>query len=234
MLRVDLRAPIWRALAASVAIHLVVALLIPAIPQSSAPESVEIISFARVSRVAIERRKAPTPNQPRAQAGQKRSVPELSAPRPQSTPVPKRGVAVTPIPAIVSPVEHTAAPNVAASPIQGAAAGSPMPLPPATPTPQPTQVGVANGRAAGMLPFGAEEHDPVLDPNVLRQLLALNVHVTLIVIVDEDGRSKTVQFDRPIDPQLAQKIQSLLADANWDPAVCGGGIACEGRTTIKL
>ena len=33
---------------------------------------------------------------------------------------------------------------------------------------------------------------------------------------------------------LQNRIESLLADASWDPAICGGGVSCEGRATIKL
>ena len=52
--------------------------------------------------------------------------------------------------------------------------------------------------------------------------------------VGEDGRTEEVAFDPPIDPQTESRIRSLLADANWDPAVCGGGVACEAHATIKL
>ncbi len=89
-------------------------------------------------------------------------------------------------------------------------------------------------RPSGYLPFGAEQPDPVLDPNIVRQLSALGVHVTLVVTVGDDGRTESVAFQPPLDPSLEGRIRSLLADANWDPAVCGGGVACEGHATIKL
>jgi hypothetical protein len=69
---------------------------------------------------------------------------------------------------------------------------------------------------------------------VRKQLDALGTHVTVLVMVGEDGRTESVYFDPPIDPQLENRIRTLLADATWDPAVCGGGVACEGRATIKL
>lgn len=76
---------------------------------------------------------------------------------------------------------------------------------------------------------------PVLDPHVRAQLTArFNVRVTLIVTVGDDGRTKRVEFHPPLDPQTEAQIRRLLADANWDPAVCGGGIACQGIATIKL
>ncbi|MGB9650580.1 MAG: hypothetical protein WCB01_02135, partial [Candidatus Cybelea sp.] len=84
------------------------------------------------------------------------------------------------------------------------------------------------------LPFGAQQPDPVLDPDVRKQLDALGAHVTLIVTVGEDGRTENVSFRPPVDPQLETRIRSLLADASWDPAVCGGGVSCEAQATIKL
>ena len=222
-----------RAIVLSLAIHLVVALLIPPMAYSSSQEAVETITFVKIPHIVIEHRPTPRPYRPRTAAARAGIVPELSAPRPHPTPRPQRGIEASPVPLPVA-VTKTAAPAIAATPLQGEAAGSPAPSPEASATPAPTNVGVVHGRAAGYLPFGAEVPDPVLDPDVRKRLEALGVHVTLVVLVGEDGRTKTVQFDRPIDPQLQAKIQALLADANWDPAVCGGGIACEGSATIKL
>jgi hypothetical protein len=84
------------------------------------------------------------------------------------------------------------------------------------------------------MPFGAEQPVPVLDPVVLKQLTALGVHLTLTVTVGDDGKTKTVAFDPSIDDPMKSRIQGLLADASWDPAVCGGGVACEGTATIRL
>ena len=82
--------------------------------------------------------------------------------------------------------------------------------------------------------FGAEQPDPVLDPGVRNQLDALGAHVTLAVTVGEDGRTENIVFNPPIDPNVESRIRSLLADASWDPAVCGGGVSCEAQATIKL
>ena len=84
------------------------------------------------------------------------------------------------------------------------------------------------------MPFGAEQPEPVLDPSVRKELDALGAHVTLVVTVGDDGRTESVDFQPPIDPALESRIRSLLSDASWDPAVCGGGVACEGRATIKI
>ncbi len=86
----------------------------------------------------------------------------------------------------------------------------------------------------GVSPFGAEQ-PPVLDPRVKAALLQrFNVHVVLIITVGEDGKTKKVEFHPPLDDATQRAIQTLLANANWDAAVCGGGVSCEGVATIKL
>ena len=60
------------------------------------------------------------------------------------------------------------------------------------------------------------------------------VHVTLVVTVDENGRTENVSFQPPLDAQTERAIETLLASATWDAAVCGGGVTCEGTATIKL
>jgi hypothetical protein len=74
-----------------------------------------------------------------------------------------------------------------------------------------------------------------LDPGVRSQLQKIvSGHVTLIVTVGEDGHTKRVVFEPPIDPAAERDIQAILAQANWDAAVCGGGVTCDGVATIKL
>jgi hypothetical protein len=86
----------------------------------------------------------------------------------------------------------------------------------------------------GVLPLGAAQ-EPILDPSVRSQLQKrVNVHVTLLVTVGEDGKTKHITFQPPVDAQIEQEIESILAAANWDAAVCGGGVSCEGVATIKL
>jgi hypothetical protein len=84
------------------------------------------------------------------------------------------------------------------------------------------------------MPFGADEPDPVLDPKSLKQLQALGVHVTLVVTVGDDGKTKRVDFHPPLDPQIEAQVRALLVAANWDPAYCGGGIPCQKDTNITL
>jgi pyruvate/2-oxoglutarate dehydrogenase complex dihydrolipoamide acyltransferase (E2) component len=111
---------------------------------------------------------------------------------------------------------------------------------PAAPSPQPATTlapraieGEGGSDRGGVLPLGATQ-DPVLDPSVRAQLEKLSVHVTLVVTVGEDGHTKRVQFQPALDTQTEQTIESMLASANWDAAVCGGGVSCEGTATIKL
>jgi hypothetical protein len=83
------------------------------------------------------------------------------------------------------------------------------------------------------MPLGVSD-TPVLDPSVRKALLALGVHVRLTITVDSAGRTKNVAFQPPLDASVEEQIRTLLASASWDPAVCGGGMTCEGQATITL
>ncbi len=223
-----------RATLASVGIHVLVALAIPALAwtESSAPR-VETVSFTHIVRVEIKPPKAVQP------------PPRAVAPRRSTKAIVNfahhaRIVAATPhrhappAPAIAS--NAPVAPDVAAVPRTGTGNADTNAVPNATPSPVIRQVASTGARPqpGGYLPFGAQQPDPVLDPDVRKELDALGAHVTLIVTVGEDGRTENVTFQPPIDPQLETRIRSLLADASWDPAVCGGGVSCEAQTMIKL
>jgi hypothetical protein len=229
----DSKHPMGRALLASTGFHVLAAALIPALAftmTSGAP--VETITFVRIPRIQIERRQPPQP-QPQAVAPARSTTRVIS----ETTRV---ELAHTALHRISSPPPATAyrqsmAPVVAAVPRAGSGTTGGEAAPQATAPPQARAVSATVGRdTGGYLPFGAQQPDPVLDPSVRKQLTALGAHVTLVVTVGEDGRTKAVRFDPEVDAQLQSRIQSLLADANWDPAVCGGGIACEGQATIKL
>jgi hypothetical protein len=219
---------------ASVALHAFAALLIPALAfmPSSAPP-VETISFVHVTRIVIEPKPKAVP-QPRAQAPHhsKFIVRSLSTAlelahvqshrKASPPPLIDRDVSLAPVVG-QSQVGNGTAANVKQAEPQ--------------PSSQPATRAVASvaGRdTGGYLPFGAQQPDPVLDPNVLKALGTLGIHVTIVVTVDENGKTETVAFEPPIDPKTEKQIQSMLADAEWDPAVCGGGVSCEGRATIKL
>ena len=221
-----------QAMFASIALHLIVAYFIPTIAwlRGEAP-SIETLSFVRVTHIAVE---TPRP-----------VVHPLAATAPQHAPVvhltkshPHHAQAKTHTRALTAPNKASRAPIVATEETPGRVAmQSSATGPPAAPaTPQTEQVASTETRhdVGGYMPLGATQPDPVLDPGVLKALNALKVHTTLTVIVDENGHTKSVVFDPPIDQKSEAQIRTMLADAAWDPAVCGGGVACEGRTTIKL
>ena len=218
---------------ASVAIHVAVALAIPALAwTASTVPSVETISFRHILHIEVVPPRAPAPP-PRATAPHVNIKPAINfanhvhviaaVPRRHASPLPvvASNAPAAPAAGVVQragtgTTDSNAAPNVTPSPLARAVAS------------------VGRHQVGGYLPFGAEQPDPVLDPNVRKQLDTLGAHVTVLVMVGEDGRTESVFFDPPIDPQIESRIRTLLADASWDPAVCGGGVACEGRATIKL
>lgn len=241
---------LWRALAASVGLHLLLALFLPVWTAqiSAGLQPVEAITFAHVARVRIQR--PPAASLPalvprtlhradRVTFARTRS--ELTAhtnnphERPSVEPAP-RGQALAasaPRPAVVHSNALYARPVASADVSMQQAQAAPSPQPLATQGTRPV-AGTGTSDRGGVLPLGATQ-DPVLDPNVLAKLAKrFPVHVTLIVTVDEEGHTKRVVFQPPIDAQTEQAIQALLADANWDAAVCGGGVSCEGTATIKL
>jgi hypothetical protein len=220
--------------AASIALHALVALLVPALAwmPSSAPP-VETISFIPVTRIQIQPKPRAVP-QPRPQAPRHSRIVVRSL----STQIELAHVQshkrASPPPLIARDV--SVAPAIGQSQVgNGTAARAAETEPQPTATPVARTVSSVGGHdAGGYLPFGAEQPDPVLDPSILKQLGGLGVHVTLVVTVNEDGKTEQVLFVPPIDPKIEKQIESLLADAAWDPAVCGGGVSCEGRVTIKL
>jgi hypothetical protein len=217
---------------ASLLLHALVAALIPAlawVPTSTPP--VETISFIRVSHIQIVRPK-PKP-QARSAAPVFRRVASLSVATHRDLAHLRRRKA-SPPPAIVKAV--SAAPVIAqAAQVGNGTSSTGQAAPQATATPAAREVSsIGNHQTGGYLPFGADQPDPVLDPGIRKQLAALGVHVTLLVTVGEDGRTKRVVFQPPVDPKIEKQIENLLADASWDPAVCGGGISCQADATIHL
>lgn len=242
-----------RAFLASLFVHALVALLIPAWTrsQSAGMQPVETISFARIARVRIERLHTPQP------------APQVTAPhtphrdarirfarvrtelakndrsKSKRTPPPQRGPRGEIATAPNAAKELNQAPLVAQAAAHTPAAVTTPPVPDATPRPQSTADRDVNGNGShetgGVLPFGASMSEPVLDPKVHEELARrFKVHVTLRVIVGDNGRTKSVVFNPPIDSGTEHAIEALLAEANWDAAVCGGGIACEGTAVITL
>jgi hypothetical protein len=239
-----------RAFAASLVIHAFVAFIIPLMPSAvpRGPEAVETISFARVAHVHIERHadQRPLPvampktnrRSPRVTFERKRA--ELTAknhnPRTRRTAIAGTQGQIAAAPRQTQPREP--------APLVARAAGTPPPqdqtlqrVPGASPNPQGTaeiaMTGSGINDRGGVSPFGAEQ-PPVLDPRVKNSLKQLNVHVTLLVTVGEDGHTKKIEYHPPLDAQMQHVIESLLANAAWDAGVCGGGVSCESIATIKL
>ncbi|HLX26573.1 MAG TPA: hypothetical protein VKR05_06235 [Candidatus Cybelea sp.] len=218
---------------ASVALHVAVALAIPALAwTASTATPVETISFKRILHIDVVPPRAPA-RPPRAVAPRVDVKPAINFANHVhvAAAIPRRHASPTPVVASNAP----AAPFAGVVQRAGTGTTDSNAAPNVTPSPQARAVAsLGQHRVGGYLPFGAEQPDPVLDPNVRKELDALGTHVTVLVMVGEDGRTESVFFDPAIDPQLETRIRALLADASWDPAVCGGGVACEGRATIKL
>ncbi len=222
-----------RATLASVGIHLLVALLIPALAWTvSATSPVETISFTHILRIQVTPPR-PARQPPRAIAPHHNVRPHVAFAKSVHT------VAVSPhrhaSPAPMALHAEPAAPAVATVSQAGQGNANAATQPNVTPSPTARAVAsVGTHRVSGYLPFGAQQPDPVLDPDVKKQLDALGVHVTLFVTVGDDGRTENILFAPTLDPAMETRIRSLLADAAWDPAVCGGGVSCEGHATIRL
>lgn len=251
MQSLDGAGPLRRAFAVSLGIHMAVAFIIPLWPAqlSSGPEAVETLSFAHIAHIHIEKHADPRPLPVAIPKTKRRSAvvsferkhSELSAknrnPRSRPTPVngPQGEVAAAPrdVP------QNQPVPLVARAPgLQPPKDQTLQRAPGPSPNPQGTadvaMSGSGRNDRGGVSPFGAEQ-PPVLDPRVKSALLQrFNVHVVLLVTVGEDGKTKKIEFRPPLDDATQQAIQTLLANASWDAAVCGGGVSCEGVATIKL
>ena len=221
------------ALLGSLILHAIGAYLFPAFSHLSAMVPVETISFVKIKRVEIEHR-ATAPSKPQAAKTKVALVPRVPA-----TPAPTKHDKAsnqTPPPYVPPASQQPSTALTVAKDTQTAPPQPPQPTPRATASADAREVTTTTTRhvASGYMPFGAAEPVPVLDPGARHQLEALNVHVTILVIVSDDGHTKSVRFMPPLDKVLEGQIQMLLASANWDPAYCGGGIPCEASATIKL
>lgn len=217
----------------SIIIHVLAALSIPALAWTiSDNPSIETVSFTKILRVQIVHPPPKPALRPRATAPEHHITPSVNFTNKVVVVKLHSSPQASHVPIATNAPAAPAVSNVAQA---GAANGSGAAAPVVTPSPASRAVASENTRqVGGYLPFGAEQPTPVLDPTVRKQLDALGTHVTLVVTVGDDGHTTNVVFQPPLDPQTESKIRSLLADANWDPAVCGGGVACEAQATIKL
>jgi hypothetical protein len=216
----------------SLLVHGLVALGIPGMAWTeSTAAPFETISFVHIAHIEVAQHRA-AHRAPRALAPEKSVAPAVHfVTHHELAKTTGRRPAVMPHAVTAN---RSTAPTVAADSQAGSptGTGTDPPQPAATPAHAVSTVG--NHDDGGYMPFGAEQPDPVLDPGIQKQLAALGVHVTLIVTVGEDGKTKNVVFQPVLASALEARIQSLLSDANWDPAVCGGGVACEAQATIHL
>ena len=238
------------AVAGSLGLHLVIALFLPLLTpaQSDGLQPVEALSFARILRVQMQRPAAAA--QPVAVPDTSRKEQKISFARHRSEltanigkPLARPTILNGPTGQMAAAPHHIHAARPA--PLYARAPATSMPVASAqsasaqTPEPQATIAARPVGGSGvsdrgGVLPFGAAQ-DPVLDPAVRTQLSKrVSEHVTLVVTVGEDGHTKHVTFQPPLDAQTERDIEAILADATWDAAVCGGGVSCEGVATIKL
>jgi hypothetical protein len=221
---------LYRALLASLALHLAVIAFIPPFASISGGQNVELLSFVRVQTVHIQ---TPKPKvEPPAKAAVQAPIAVVS--KAHAPTVALRPVAHAPASAApqrqVAPVLGSAQPGAIAEVTRAPVVASPS----ATPG-TPDQSDTASRQAVGgYMPLGADEPMPVLDPAIRKELLALGVHVTLTIVVDSTGHTKSVAFEPPLDDNVEKQIRTLLASAQWDAAVCGAGMTCEGQATIKL
>lgn len=203
------------ALGASLALHLVFLALIPSlVAVRSRRPSIATLSFARIARIELTR--APR-SQPRHHSPRRATIPTPPRPVPAKThPRPK-------------PTPQPPAPFVAL--VRAAVSPSPLPSASASPSPGPEATGsAAPVRLAsterldrgGYLPFGAQQLEPVIDARTARRLRALGLHASVTVRVDGNGRVLALSFSPPIDAAGRTRVLALLAEASWDPAVCGG------------
>ncbi len=226
-----------RGFAASIALHILGALAIPlavvqVANQGADASLVSIVRITRVVMVAPQQAVVAKPQPKRAPQPHRLAQPTMTGKQDERAKIPPSADASRSRakPATLVAVDApTAAPQ---------SAPTTAPVDTTTPAPAATtvaaNVGMRRRDIGGTLPFGAQEHDAVLDPAVQKQLAALGVHVTLTVTIGDDGVTKDVVFQPDVDPAIESQIRQLLADANWDPAVCGGGIPCAGTAIIRL
>ena len=222
---------LYRALAISLALHLVFALFFPALAtvQGDGP-SVETISFVRVLHISV------LPARPVARTHPAVAIERAPVP---AVVIPPRNAGPASHEKRTLPARSSRAPMVGEEQRRGGTvAQAETSAPPAAVTATPAAATVASSETrentGGYMPLGAEEADPVLDPEIQRSLQALGAHTTLTIVVDAAGKTNSVSFSPDVDGAIESQIRSMLAEAHWDPAICGAGVSCEGRTTIRL
>ena len=222
---------LYQAIVLSLALHLVIALFIPALAtlEGNGP-SIETISFVHAIHISILKAR-PVAHERPATAPVKAPLPQI---QPQHRATARSSERLVRQPGRVSGAPMTGEARKGSAVSQVVEANTP----PAAVTATPQAASVASSEThedtGGYMPLGAEEPTPVLDPTIRKSLAALGIHTTLTVDVDENGKTKNVTFSPPVDANIENQIRTLLASAHWDPAFCGAGVACAAQATIKL
>jgi hypothetical protein len=220
------------ALLGSLVLHGVGAGLVPPFSHVPSLSPVETISFTKIRRIEITHRAAAA--RPLVAKTSITVKPRVVRTRKPPTHL-EHDAKASPPPALVASSQVTTVGQTSGTASQNATPRPGPPNPRATASADTRDVATADQHVAGgYMPFGATDPVPVLDPGARRRLEALDVHVTIVVVVSDSGRTKSVRFDPPLDKTVEGQIQTLLASANWDPAYCGGGLPCEAAATIKL
>lgn len=239
------------ALAASLILHALAALLVPGARSGPPPpEALETISFTKIQHVSVRTahpavaapahphaaKSAVAPKQPPRASKPRAAAKPLARGRVRSRVQPTPGAPASSHAFAVAPQQGTPVPLASASPAATAAAPAQTPAAAALSRKANQQVSHSSGSAesGGAFAFG-DVHPATLDPEVTRELLRrFKVHAELLVSVSEDGKTQSVEFRPGLDAAIERAIRDLLKDAHWDAAVCGGGLTCDWKGTIRL
>ena len=240
------------AIVVSLFLHAVLALMLPNFesPPDTTSDSLETISVQRLQHISVQQkhvvastkpvavaRSAPRPHSAPARAS--RPVPKGRAtkPNPHAKAMPTPGATADTHAFAVARQQGTPAPVVVATSAAVAAA----PVQTASPAPavreqrQQITASSGNGNHGGNAPL-LDYQDPVLEQQVSDELhRRFKMNLTLVVFVGDDGKTKNIEFHPPgVSDDLKKQIRDLLEQAHWDAALCGTGLTCEGKATIKL
>ncbi len=223
------------ALLISILLHSCIALVWPnLISRADDPAApIESISFAHLSQIKFTTPAPKFKSVPRVPAMTQRVAPVRARVRPGARHRSPNAAAAKTVARVNTPVVSEPVQQLAAAPsptVQTSAAATPAPSAP------PREVAQSDGSdTGGVMPFGATLDTPVLDPRIKSELQnRFKLGVVVTIVVGDDGKTKSISFHPPQDQAVEAQIRSLLASANWDPAVCGGGIACEKSAELKL
>lgn len=230
MISGDSRASCYkRALAVSVALHVIGAAAVPLLPRAHEPafQSGEILTLSKVTRVTVSHREPPRTHAPalkrREPAVAAIVAPQIAHATPAAPPRPKRPAGARP--------QRIA--MLAAAPRPGAAAGDPGPetlgaaavvtndAPAAEATEAPKAPVASIARSSGG-PAGWGTHDDralLMDDQLIAYLRTkLGRFFRIKVKLDENGTPLAITFIAPnLDEAVQQEIRARIMTARFDP-----------------